>query len=117
MQILFDHGVPDNLTHSLSSRHNVTKARHRGWERLKNGNLLREAEAAGFDVLVTTDKSMSYQQNLTGRKLALVVLERNDWGFIKPVVTEIVAAVDAATPGSFAEVNIPLPPKRRAAPP
>jgi hypothetical protein len=65
------------------------------------------AEAAGFEVLVTTDKNLRYQQNLAGRKLAVVVLGKGRWSLIKPHVAQIVAAVNAATPGSFAEVEIP----------
>jgi hypothetical protein len=69
--------------------------------------LLTVAEAAGFEVLVTTDKNLRYQQNLAGRKLAVVVLGKGRWSLIKPHVAQIVAAVNAATPGSFAEVEIP----------
>jgi hypothetical protein len=50
----------------------------RGWEELENGELLNEAEAAGFGALVTTDKNLSYQQNLAGRKIAIAVLVRGD---------------------------------------
>jgi hypothetical protein len=74
---------------------------------LENGDLLTVAEAAGFEVLVTTDKNLRYQQNLAGRKLAVVVLGKGRWSLIKPHVAQIVAAVNAATPGSFAEVEIP----------
>jgi hypothetical protein len=74
---------------------------------LENGDLLNKAEAAGFEVLVTTDKNIRYQQNLTGRKIAIVVLGRGRWSLIKPHVAEVVAAVDRATPGSFAEVDVP----------
>ena len=72
-----------------------------------NGELLDAAEAAGFDVLVTTDKNLRYQQNLTGRKLAVVVLGQGRWGLIRRRVAAVVAAVNAATPGSYAEVQIP----------
>jgi hypothetical protein len=116
IRILFDHCVPRPLTRFLSSEYLVTEARKRGWEKIRNGDLLREAEAAGFDILVTTDKNMSYQQNLTGRVIALVVLGQQEWPRIEPYVAKIVAAVNAATPGSFVEVDIPLPPKRRSAP-
>jgi len=74
---------------------------------LENGELLTVAEAAGFEVLVTTDKNLSYQQNLAGRKIAIVVLGKGRWSVIKLHVVQIVAAVNAATPGSFAEVEIP----------
>ena len=69
--------------------------------------MLNEAEAAGFEVLVTTDKNLRYQQNLTGRKIAIVVLGQGRWTLIRSHVAEVVAAVNAATAGSFAEVDIP----------
>ena len=74
---------------------------------MENGELLTLAEAAGFDVLVTTDKNLGYQQNLAGRKIAIVVLGLGRWSVMKRHVAQIVAAVNAATPGSFAEVEIP----------
>jgi hypothetical protein len=74
---------------------------------LENGELLTEAEAAGFELLLTTDKRIRYQQNLTGRKIAIFVLGQGRWSLIKPRVAQVVAAVNAATPGSYAEVEIP----------
>ena len=91
----------------MIDHHAVTEARARGWEELENGELLTLAEAAGFDVLVTTDKNLGYQQNLAGRKIAIVVLGLGRWSVMKRHVAQIVAAVNAATPGSFAEVEIP----------
>lgn len=85
----------------------VTEARARGWEELENGELLKRAEAAGFEVLVTTDKNLRYQQNLQDRKIAIVVLGLGRWTLIRPHVAQVVAAVNAATPGSFREVDIP----------
>ena len=67
MRILFDHNVPDPLRRSLS-KHHVQTAEHLGWQRLKNGLLLKAAEEADFDLMVTTDQNIKYQQNLTGRK-------------------------------------------------
>lgn len=69
---------------------------------------MSKAEAAGFEVLVTTDKNISYQQNLTGRKIAIVVLGKGRWSLIKPHVVEVVAAVKASTAGSYVEVDIPF---------
>ena len=74
MFVLFDNGTPRTLARYLIDHHAVTEARARGWEQLENGELLTVAEAAGFEVLVTTDKNLRYQQNLAGRKLAIVVL-------------------------------------------
>lgn len=107
MLVLFDNGTPRTLARFLIDHHMVTECRARGWEELENGELLNEAEAAGFEVLVTTDKNLSYQQNLAGRKIAIVVLGQGRWSLIKPHVAKVVAVVNAATPGSFAEVAIP----------
>ena len=70
MLILFDNGTPAPLRHALTN-HVVVEAIERGWDRLLNGELIAAAEAAGFEVLLTTDKNMRYQQNLTGRKIAI----------------------------------------------
>jgi hypothetical protein len=106
MLILFDHVTPRGVARSLKG-HTVTKAKDRGWDKLTNGDLLAEAEQAGFDVLVTADKNMRYQQNLTGRRIALVVLSTPQWPLVKLHLDKIADTVDAATPGSFAEVDIP----------
>jgi hypothetical protein len=63
--------------------HTATEARARGWEELENGALLAQAEAAGFQVLVTTDQNIRYQQILTERTIALVVLGNGRWSLIK----------------------------------
>jgi len=107
MLVLFDNGTPRTLARYLIDHHAVTEARAPGWEELENGELLTLAEAAGFDVLVTTDKNLGYQQNLAGRKIAIVVLGLGRWSVMKRHMAQIVAAVNAATPGSFAEVEIP----------
>jgi predicted nuclease of predicted toxin-antitoxin system len=107
MLVLFDNGTPRTLARYLIDHHTVTEARARGWGELENGDLLNAAEAAGFDVLVTTDKNLSYQQNLAGRKIAIVVLGYGRWTLIKPHAAKVVAAVNAALPGSFTEVAIP----------
>jgi hypothetical protein len=106
MFVLFDNGTPRTLARYLIHRHAVTEARALGWDELGNGDLLRAAEARSFDVLLTTDKNIRYQQNLAERKIAIVVLGRGRWTLIEPHIAEVVAAVDAATPGSFIEVEI-----------
>ena len=106
MLILFDHVTPSGIARFLTG-HTVTKAKARGWDRLTNGDLLAEAEQAGFDVLLTGDKNMRYQQNLGGRRIALVVLSTPQWPRVRLHTGKIAAAVDAATPGSYAEVDIP----------
>jgi hypothetical protein len=107
MLALFDNGTPRTLARYLIDHHAVTEDRARGWDELENGELLTAAEAAGFEVLVTTDKNLSYQQNLAGRKIGVVVLGQGRWIVIKRYVAQIVAAVNAAAPGSFIEVEIP----------
>jgi hypothetical protein len=106
MRVLFDNGTPRGVAPALR-RHSVDEARWQGWDRLRNGELLDAAEAAGFEVLVTTDRNIRYQQNLSGRKLAIVVLGKGRWKLIRKRLSEIAAAVDAATPGSYTEVDIP----------
>ena len=69
MRVLFDHGKPAPLIPFLAG-HTVTKAKHRGWDTLSNGDLLTVAEEAGFDLLLTADKNIRYQQNLEGRRIA-----------------------------------------------
>ena len=85
MLILFDNGTPAPLRHALKG-HTVVEAIERGWDRLVNGELIAVAEAAGFDLLVTTDKNIRYQQNLKARKLSLIVLEHAQWPMVKLVV-------------------------------
>jgi hypothetical protein len=107
MLILFDNGTPAPLRHTLKG-HTVVEAIERGWDRLVNGELIVVAEAAGFELLVTTDKNKRYQQNLTGRKIAFVVIGNQQWPTLRRYVDRVIAAVNAATPGSFTEVEIPF---------
>jgi hypothetical protein len=106
MLILFDHGTPRGIARFLTG-HAVTSVRQRGWDTLANGDLLAEAERAGFDVFLTADKNIQYQQNLAGRKIAVIVLSTPQWPLVRLRVEKIAAAVNAATPGSYAEVEIP----------
>jgi hypothetical protein len=106
MFILFDNGTPAPLRHYLKE-HIVVEAIERGWDRLTNGDLITAAEAEGFDVLLTTDKNMRYQQNLTGRKIAFIVIGNQQWPTLRRHVDRVVMAVDAAKPGSYTEVEIP----------
>jgi hypothetical protein len=105
--ILFDNNVPRGLARALTS-HTVVGSRERGWHLFKNGDLLNAAEDAAFDVLITSDKGIRYQQNLTGRKLALVVLSQGRWRLVRQRLKAVAAAVEAATPGSYTEVEIPI---------
>jgi len=98
--------TPSGIARSLSG-HTVTKAKDRGWDRLSNGDPLNEAERAGFDVLLTADKNMRYQQNLSRRRIAVVVLSTPQWPVVRLHIEAIAAAINAAAPGSYTEVNIP----------
>ena len=98
MRILFDHGTPRGLARSFQG-HTVEEAKVLGWDTLSNGELLTAAEKAGFEVLLTTDKKLPYQQNLTDRKIAVVVLGTARWRLIEPMAATVVAAVNAAKKG------------------
>jgi len=106
MRVLFDQATPVPIRAFLEG-HTVSTAAHQGWDRLKNGELLDAAEAAGFDVFLTTDKNMRYQQNLEGRRIAIVVLGKQQWPDVRPHVQLIVAAVNTVAPGSYVQVEIP----------
>lgn len=107
MRILFDQGVPRGLAASLRS-HDVTEARKLKWEQISNGALLNLAEEAGFHLLLTTEKNVRYQQNLSERKIAIVVLGQSPWRLVRKHLDRIAAAVNQAAPASFAEVEIPF---------
>jgi hypothetical protein len=107
MLILFDHGTPRGLARALPG-HTVTEAKARGWDRLNNGNLLKVAEEAAFDLLLTTDQRIRYQQNLTGRKITIIVLGGSTkWSRVRLHLERIAAVVNTAKPGSYTEVDIP----------
>jgi hypothetical protein len=107
MRILFDNGTPRPIARSLTG-HEVAYARRIGWHELGNGELIQGAEAAGYEVLLKTDQNIRYRQNLSGRRIALVILGNQQWPLVKLHLTRIAAAVNAATPGSYAEVEIPF---------
>ena len=107
MKILFDNGTPKPIARSLVG-HDVTFVRQIGWHALENGALIQQAEDGGYDVLLSTDKNIQYQQNLTGRKIALVVLGNSQWPVVQLYLERIVAAVNASRPASYTEVEIPL---------
>ena len=107
MRVLFDQATPVPIRRFLIY-HTVRTAAQQHWDPLKNGELLTVAERAGFEVFLTTDRNMRYQQNMAGRSVALVVIGVQQWPALEPHVALVVAAVDAATPGSFTEVDIPV---------
>ena|ERR1700719_643950 len=106
MRVLFDQATPVPIRSYLEG-HDVRTAAQEGWDTLKNGELLVAAEAGGFDVLLTTDKNMRYQQNLAGRKIGVVVLGLQQWPDLRPHVQRIVDAINAAVPGGYSEIDFP----------
>ena len=106
MLVLLDQGTPVPIARHLP-QHTVRTASHQSWDTLANGELLALAEAAGFEVFVTTDKNLRYQQNLAVRRIAIVVVMQAQWPRLEPHVALVVSAVDNARPGSYTEVEIP----------
>ena len=105
MRILFDHGAPAPLRRFLKG-HTSILARDMGWSTLSNGELLKRAEAEGFDVLLTTDKNLGYQQNLSGRKIAILVLEDGDWSVLRYRTEGVVEAVNSAAAGEYRVIPV-----------
>lgn len=104
LKVLFDQNVPRPLARFLGV-HDVRRAAELGWSGLKNGVLLSAAGTAGFDVLLSGDKTMRYGQNMDGRTIALIYLSANHWPIVKYHVTAIVNAIDAALPGTVTAVH------------
>jgi predicted nuclease of predicted toxin-antitoxin system len=106
VRILFDQGTPVPLRRSLR-QHEVATAYERGWATLTNGELLDAAENEGFAVLVTTDANLQYQQNLSARRIAIVVLTSTSWPRIQRAISAVVRAINEVAEGSYIEVEIP----------
>lgn len=105
MRVLFDQGTPVPLRHHLSA-HEVSTAYELGWSSLKNGDLLQTAEDQGFEVLVTTDQNLKYQQNLSNRRIAIVVLASTSWPRIQLALSSVVEAIDMSQPNGYVEISI-----------
>ena len=104
MKILFDECVPQPLRTLLVGL-DIRTAQEMGWGRVKNGELLKLAEGV-FDAFVTADQSLKYQQNLLGRRLAILVLSTNRWPCVKAKVAEIAAAIQALRPGDYGDLAV-----------
>jgi hypothetical protein len=111
LRILFDKNVPVGVRRFLAGHEVRTFVEMQWHPQLENGELLKAGEAAGFEVMVTSDQNIVYQQNLAGRKLALVVLGSNIWPIVRDYGATIAAKVDVATPGSYNFIEMLLPPK------
>jgi hypothetical protein len=107
MRVLFDQGTPVPLRQHLSA-HQVSTAYELGWGTLSNGELLKQAESQGFEVLVTTDQNLRHQQNLAQRRIAIVVLTSTSWPRIQNVARRVVDAVDGSKPNGYIEIAIPM---------
>jgi len=104
MRILFDQGVPAPLRDSLPN-HTVATAYELAWSTLENGVLLAEAEKAGFDLFITTDQNLRYQQNLQARRISILALPTTRWPEIRLHTAEVLATVNSIRPGEFRELN------------
>lgn len=107
MRVLFDQATPVPIREFLIG-HTVRTAAQEHWDTLTNGDLLTAAEHAGFEVFLTTDKNLQYQQNLAARTIAIVVIGIQQWPALQPYVARVVAAVNGAKPGSFTLVEFPV---------
>ena len=105
MKILFDQGTPVPLRRSLPD-HQVDTAYELGWSQLANGDLLAAAETGGYELLLTTDRNLQYQQNLAGRSIAIVVLLSTSWPRIQQHIPEIQTVITSIAPGAYREIAI-----------
>lgn len=115
MKILCDENLPHDLRACLA-HHDVYTVANLGWGGIKNGKLLDAAEAYGFDLLLTGDKTIEYEQNLKGRRISIVALSAVNWPVIEPNLPAIIRAVDSALPGTFARVECGTFSRRRNKP-
>ena len=106
MRVLFDQGTPVPIRRSLDE-HYVSTVYERGWSTLNNGDLLEAAERVGFEVFLTTDKNLQYQQNLRARTIAIVVLGTTSWPRVQREIPAVLRAINGAEPGSYVEVRFP----------
>jgi hypothetical protein len=104
MKILFDQGTPVPLRPLLVG-HTVDTAYERGWSTLANGDLLNAAEAASYEVFITTDQQLQHQQHLAGHRLAILVLPTTRWPQIERHAAAVVAAVASVQPGEYRELS------------
>jgi hypothetical protein len=105
LRVLFDQNAPRPLARFLV-KHEITRSAELGWEELPNGDLLSAAESNGFEVMVTADRNIRYQQNLAKRTIALVILPSGRWPLVKKRLREVVAAVDDSQPGDYRDLPL-----------
>jgi hypothetical protein len=105
MKIPLDECVPWPI-HSLLADHECVTARQRGWGGLKNGELLQRAEAE-FNLFITADQGIRYQQNLAGRRIAILQLSTNRLRAVIAAAAQLQSAVTAIRPGEFRKLHLP----------
>jgi hypothetical protein len=105
MRILFDHDTPRPLRRYLTG-HAIDTADEMGWATIRNGILLDNAERDGYEIMITADQNMRYQQNLGRRRIAIIVLLSNRWPDVQMRIDDIRAALDGIQPGQLREVPI-----------
>jgi hypothetical protein len=105
VRILIDECVPFPIRRLLIGHESIT-AQKQGWGGVKNGDLIRLAECE-FDLFITSDQNLRYQQNLAGRRLPILVLSTNDLRRILAAAHLIAGAVEGIQPGQFVELEIP----------
>jgi hypothetical protein len=104
--VFFDECVPRPLRKLLAG-HEIKTAQDMGWSRMKNGELIRRAEAEGFYVFVTSDRNLRYQQNLQGRKIALLALSTNHWPALAKEYALVQSVLTSIQPGQYVDLEIP----------
>jgi len=108
-RVLLDEGVPRQLARPLRERGVNCAPFPNEWKQLANGSLLNQIERVGFTILITADKQMSFQQNLSGRRLAVLVLPNNRLKSLLSMIPEILTALVSLPPGEFTPLR-PNPP-------
>jgi len=104
LKILLDENIPHNLLKHLPG-HDVTTVAQKGWGGLKNGEVLKALERSGFEVFVTGDQGIGYQNTIVGRKFGIVALSTNSWPILRKSLLKVAAAVNAAQAGKIALVD------------
>jgi predicted nuclease of predicted toxin-antitoxin system len=106
VRVLLDNNVNHRFTRLITG-HDVIHVQDIGWEDLQNGELIATAESAGYDVMITADKRMQYQQSLKGRKISIIVLNSRRIIFedIAPLAPQVLATLEHLPQGSFVTIQ------------
>ncbi len=106
MRILLDHNVPRPLKNNLPG-HDTDTAADRGWQELNNGELLDQAETDGYELFLTSDRRIPFQQNLTRRNISVLILTTNSWPRLRQRLNDINEAVEAMRHNQLSQLDIP----------